>query len=203
MYVLRALRPQQLYRCSAAALPACMSCIFTSASSQQQYPQLMKVAQQQSNGNSDQQQQRPLWAYLGAGAAATAAGWTAWTYFNSNITSAAPIGPMQLVHASQRGRAAVAACFSGPLLHLLHGLKPTPAQLQGLAAALEAEAASLGPELVTGLWGLAMLGATIPQQQLTRLADAALQHMQQLPVYEAITTGKQVCSYDRQGNLYA
>lgn len=190
--MLRALRPQQLSRCSAAALPACTSCISTSAASQQQYPQLMRVAQQQSNGSSDQQQQRSLWAYLGTGAAATAAGWTAWNYVNSTTTSAAPIDPMQLMHASQRGQAAVAACCAGPLLHLLHGLNPTPAQLQGLAAALESEAASLGPELVTGLWGLAMLGAAIPQQQLARLADAALQHMQQLPVYEAITTGATV-----------
>jgi hypothetical protein len=36
-----------------------------------------------------------------------------------------------------------------------------------------------------------MLGVAIPQPQLARLADAALQHMQQLPVYEAITAGEQ------------
>lgn len=193
MYVLRALRPQQITRCSVGALPTCLPCLSTSSAAQQQHPQLMRVAQQESHGSSDpEQQQRPFWVYLGAGAAATAAGWTAWSYNNRDISSAPPLSPMQLAHASPRAQAAVAACCAGPLLHLMHGLNPTPAQLQGLAAALEADSAALGPELGTGIWGLAMLGAAIPQQQLARLAGAAQQQMQQLPVYDAILTGKQL-----------
>lgn len=155
----------------------------------------MRVAQQQHNGQNGSDQQSPgsLWTYLGAGGAAAAAGWAAWSYSNSSSSTSAQIDPMQLARASPRAQAAVAAACAGPLLHLQHAVNPTPAQLQGIAAALEAEAAALGPELATGLWGLAMLGADLPQQQLDRLATAALQQMQALPVYEAIVTGVERC----------
>lgn len=82
-----------------------------------------------------------------------------------------------------------AAACAAPLLHLQHALNPTPAQLQGIAAALESEADALGPELAVALWGLAMFGAVLPQQQLARLAAAAIEQMPQLPVYEAILAG--------------
>jgi hypothetical protein len=150
----------------------------------------MRVKQAEGQQSTDQQQQTSLWTYLGAGGAAAAAGSAAWTYSNSSSTSAAPIDPMRLAHAPPRAQAAVGAACAGPLLHLQHALNPTPAQLQGIAAALAAEAASLGPELVTGLWGLAMFGAVLPQQQLARLAGSVIEQIPQLPVYEAIVAGE-------------
>jgi hypothetical protein len=111
---------------------------------------------------------------------------------------------------SARTQAAAAGALVAPLLHLLHGLQPTPAQLQGIAAALHAEVpGSLGDkELADGLWGLAMLGAgtllaggssggaqqPLPQQQqqqqhVASLVAAAVDRLAQMPAYEAIVTG--------------
>jgi hypothetical protein len=148
----------------------------------------MRVKQAEGQHNTDQQQ-TSSWTYLAAGGAAAAAGLAAWTYSNSSSSSAAPIDPMRLAHAPPRAQAAVGAACAGPLLHLQHALNPTPAQLQGIAAALGADSASLGPELVTGLWGLAMFGAVLPQQQLARLAGDVMEQIPHLPVYEAIVAG--------------
>jgi hypothetical protein len=159
---------------------------------QQQNPQLMRLKQQpRDNNSSNGDQQRSSSLYLGiGGAAAAAAGWAAYAYSNSSSVSAPPIDPMRLAHASPRAQAAVgAAACTAPLLHLQHALNPTPAQLQGIAAALESEAVALGPELAVALWGLAMFGAVLPQQQLTSLAAAAIEQIPQLPVYEAILAG--------------
>lgn len=186
---------------TAALLPTCATAaaawLSTSSSLlQQQNPQLMRLKQQPSDNsrNGDQQHSGYLWTYLGAGgAAAAAAGWAAYAYSNSSSVSAPPISPMRLAHASPCAQAAVgAAACAAPLLHLQHALNPTPAQLQGIAAALEAEADTLGPELAVALWGLAMFGAVLPQQQLARLAAAAIDQMPQLPVYEAILAGEGV-----------
>lgn len=194
MQVLRALRQQQLLACSAATLPTCLSCLSTSPTLlQQPNPQLMRVQQQQSQNSQDQTQQKPIWPFLGAGGAAAAAGWAAWSYSNSNSSSIPSIDPMRIAHASPRAQVAVAAACSGPLLHLQHARNPTTAQLQGIAAALESEAAAVGPELATGLWGLAMFGAVLPEQQLARLAGAAAEQIQELPVYEAIIAGRLCC----------
>lgn len=149
----------------------------------------MRVQQQQSQNGEDPNGQKSIWAYLGAGGAAAAA-WAAWNYNNSNSSSIPSIDPMRIAHAPPRAQAAVAAACAGPLLHLQHALNPTPAQLQGIAAALESEAAVLGPELATGLWGLAMFGAVLPEQQLTRLAGAATEQIPQLPVYDAVIAGR-------------
>lgn len=194
--VLQYTRGVTLHLSPAAALPTCgTAAAWLSTSSsllQQQNPQLMRLTQQPSdNSNGDQQRSASLWTYLGAGgAAAAAAGWAAYAYSNSSSVSAPPISPMRLARASPRAQAAVgAAACAAPLLHLQHTLNPTPAQLQGIAAALEAEADALGPELAVALWGLAMFGAVLPQQQLARLAAAAIEQMPQLPVYEAILAG--------------
>lgn len=148
--------------------------------------------QQQPRGDGGTPPQRPWWHIAGAaGAAAAAAGWAAWSYNDSqNSLNAAFSDPTYLASASPRAQAAVAASCAAPLLHLQHGLNPTPQQLSGLASALEADAAALGPELATGLWGLAMLGAVVPQQQLARLAEVVAEQMPQMPVYEAILSGK-------------
>ena len=193
MQLLRALRQQQvLTKCiSLPALPTSLACISTCSSSLQQHqnPQLMRVQQQQSSQSSQDQHTSSLWKYLGAGGAAVAAGCAAWSYSNSSNGVVSQIDPMQLSRASPRGQAAVAAACAGPLLHLQHAANPTPAQLQGIAAALADDVAAIGPELSTGLWGLAMFGADLPPQQLDRLAGAAMQQMETLPVYEAIVTG--------------
>lgn len=187
--LVRALRSQQLLcRFSAtAAAPSCQACVATSSALRQGNPQLMRVKQPQGQDGHGQQGETPWLKYLGAGGAAAAAGWAAWSY-NSNRSSldATFSDPRRLATASPRGQAAVAAACTAPLLHLQHGLNPTPAQLQGIAAALDAEADALGPELATGLWGLAMFGAVLPQQQLARLAEVVVQQLAQLPLYEAI-----------------
>lgn len=189
--LVRALRSQQLCRFSAAtAAPSCQACVATSAALRQGNPQLMRVKQPQGQNGDGQQGETPWLKYLGAGGAAAAAGWAAWSYSSNRSSLDATFSdPRRLAAASPRGQAAVSASCTAPLLHLQHGLNPTPAQLQGIAAALDAEADALGPELATGLWGLAMFGAVLPQQQLARLADAVMQQMAQLPVYEAIISG--------------
>jgi hypothetical protein len=70
---------------------------------------------------------------------------------------------------------------------LLHGTSPTASQLQEITVLVTQEASLLTPwELVNSLWGLAMFGADLSQQQMQALAAAAASQMHHMTVYHAV-----------------
>jgi hypothetical protein len=94
---------------------------------------------------------------------------------------------MLLFSLSLPVQGAVVSCYAGPLISLLHGTSPTHAQLQEMTASVTQDVSLLTPwELVNSLWGLAMFGAELSQQQTQALAAAAASQMQHMTAYQAI-----------------
>ncbi|KAF6263251.1 hypothetical protein COO60DRAFT_486797 [Scenedesmus sp. NREL 46B-D3] len=181
---------------SAAAAPCSSihssSSTFSHARSASNQAPLMRMQQQQQDQQGSSHSSRSPWVKLLAGgaAAAAAAGWAVWSENDAEMRAQALAEESSragLSRCSGATQGAVASCYAGPLVALLHGTWPTQAQLQEMTASVTQDALLLTPwELVNSLWGLAMFGAELSQQQMQALAAAAASQMGHMTAYQAI-----------------